>query len=198
MRYEEPIITTVSQQGLDKDDSLDQGRQLRDTSINFDSSNNDKPGSCRVESIIQDTNQYIRISKKARKAYHKQKESSSKQKDRSLRRNRRTVTEAKTAEDSKVEGINLVEFRRRKAADECLRCDWPFDRKGSHLVKDCERPIKLDKGTAPFAKSGRYPKPVIPSEKDSLEESTDSEDIETTENSGWPNNIGKDRTAVRT
>jgi len=58
-------------------------------------------------------------------------------------------------------GIEATEIARRKAAGECLHCAWPSERKGSHQVRDCVRPIKLEKGTAghPEAKTcqQRYP-----------------------------------------
>jgi len=225
LRYEGPVEAAVSQKGSGQsnhksptlqdesraglqDDHSDQGQQLRDMSIDFGNSNIDKPKSCRVESIIQDTNQFILLSQKERKAYRKQKESLSKEglgraaasktsettateRTRPSRRTRRTLREAnilskEAAIDSKTEGIDLTELRRRKAADECLHCAWPFDRKGNHLVKDCRRPIKLDKGTTPFAKSKQYQKPVIFSEERSLEDSTGYRVSETTENSGSP------------
>jgi hypothetical protein len=53
----------------------------------------------------------------------------------------------------KTEGIEFSEIEQRKAAGECLRCAWPSERKGSHRVKDCIRPIKLDKGTATYPKA---------------------------------------------
>jgi hypothetical protein len=56
----------------------------------------------------------------------------------------------------KTEGIEPSEVERRKAAGEYLSCAWPSDRKGSHRVKDCRRPIKLDKGTANYPKSKEY------------------------------------------
>jgi len=59
---------------------------------------------------------------------------------------------------TKTEGIDLSEISRRKAAGDCLRCAWPSDRKGTHMVKDCQRPIKLDKGTASFPKAKEYQK----------------------------------------
>jgi hypothetical protein len=43
-----------------------------------------------------------------------------------------------------TKGIETSELERWKAAGECLRCAWPFHRKGSHKVKDCVRPIKFD------------------------------------------------------
>jgi hypothetical protein len=53
-------------------------------------------------------------------------------------------------------GIDEAEIKRRNENGEWLRCAWPSDRKGSHRVKDCRRPIKLNKGTASFAKAKSY------------------------------------------
>jgi hypothetical protein len=53
-------------------------------------------------------------------------------------------------------GIDEAEIKRRKENGECLRCAWPSDRKGTHRVKDCRRLIKLNKGTASFAKTKSY------------------------------------------
>jgi hypothetical protein len=58
----------------------------------------------------------------------------------------------------KTEGINPKELKRRRETGECLRCAWPSDRKGTHRVADCKRPIKLDKGTANFPKAKEYQK----------------------------------------
>lgn len=58
----------------------------------------------------------------------------------------------------KTEGIESLELERRKAAGECLRCAWPGDRKGSHRVKDCVGPLKLDKGTEKYPKAKDYQK----------------------------------------
>jgi len=71
-------------------------------------------------------------------------------KDRSERRSNR--------DNSKTEEIESSEIERRKSAGECLRCAWPSERKGNHRVKDCIRPIKLDKGTATFPKAKEYQK----------------------------------------
>jgi hypothetical protein len=84
---------------------------------------------------------------------------------------------------SQTAGIDSSELQRRKAAGECLRCAWPSDRKGSHRVADCRRPIKLDKGTAAFPKAKEYQKMKIAGmriESDSSEdeESEESEDEE--------------------
>jgi hypothetical protein len=57
---------------------------------------------------------------------------------------------------SRTAGIDKAEIKRRKENDECLRCAWPSNRKGFHRVKDCRRPIKLNKETANFAKVKTY------------------------------------------
>jgi hypothetical protein len=57
---------------------------------------------------------------------------------------------------SRIAGIDGTEIQRRRETGECLRCAWPEDRKGSHRVSDCRRPIKLDKGTAAFPKAKKY------------------------------------------
>jgi len=84
---------------------------------------------------------------------------------------------------SKIEGIDKAEIQRRKKEGECLRCAWPSDRKGSHRVADCRRPIKLDKGTALGSKNRKYQKSeqqhptveeVITEETSSTESSDDS------------------------
>jgi hypothetical protein len=59
---------------------------------------------------------------------------------------------------SMMEGIDEAEIQRRKGTGECLWCAWPPDRKGTHRVKDCLRPITLDKGTADFSKAKGYNK----------------------------------------
>jgi len=56
-----------------------------------------------------------------------------------------------------------------------LRCAWPSDRKGSHRVKDCIRPAKLDKGTASFLKAKEYQKMKIAAVNLPSENSEDSE-----------------------
>jgi len=81
-------------------------------------------------------------------------------------------------DDSKTEGIESSEIQRRRSAGECLRCAWPSDRKGSHRVADCRRPIKLDKGTAAFPKAKEYQKMKVAGlqiESDSEESSDDEE-----------------------
>jgi hypothetical protein len=56
----------------------------------------------------------------------------------------------------KTAGIDEAEIKRRKENGECLRCAWPTNRKGTHRVKDCRPPIKLNKGTASFARAKSY------------------------------------------
>jgi hypothetical protein len=76
----------------------------------------------------------------------------------------------------KTEGIDEAEVQRRKAAGEYLRCAWPANRKGAHRVKDCHRPIKLDKGTTDFPK-GKYSARVRQSSvEDSSTEASSSEE----------------------
>jgi len=74
-------------------------------------------------------------------------------------------------------GINGSEIQRRKSSGEYLRCAWPADRKGSHRVKDCIRPIKLTEGTATFPKAKEYQQQPITEEVSSdaisSEESSD-------------------------
>jgi len=92
-----------------------------------------------------------------------------------------------------TEEIETSEIGRRKAAGECLRWAWPSDRKGSHRVKHCKRPIKLHKGTASYPKAKEYQKMKIAgmrlkddtndseddsSENDSSSEHSDSESEE--------------------
>lgn len=47
-------------------------------------------------------------------------------------------------DSSKTEGIEPSEIERWKVEGECLWCAWPSDRNGTHRVKDCIWPIKLD------------------------------------------------------
>jgi hypothetical protein len=72
---------------------------------------------------------------------------------------KRDQSERKSKKDYvKTEAIERSDIDRRKAAGERLRCSWPADRKGSLRVKDCIRPIKLDKGTASYPKAKEYHK----------------------------------------
>jgi hypothetical protein len=98
-------------------------------------------------------------------------------KDRHLRKKDQIKPKTRINKDQKTEGIQLSEINRRKSSGECLRCAWPFDRKGSHQVATCIRPIKLDKGTASFPKAKDYKKakqatPEIPVEEESSESSS--------------------------
>jgi len=83
---------------------------------------------------------------------------------------------------NKTEGIDPMELSRRKAAGECLRCAWPVDRRGTHKVKDCQTPIKLDNGTASIPKANDYRKMKIAGVELSNGES-DSENSEDSESS---------------
>jgi len=84
---------------------------------------------------------------------------------------------------SKTEGISDSEIQRWKESGECLRCAWPSARKGSHRVKDCIRPIKLDKGMASYPKAKenqriKYQPPTVEEaglENTSCEESSSNE-----------------------
>jgi hypothetical protein len=58
----------------------------------------------------------------------------------------------------KTARIEEEEIQRRKSEGECLRCAWPADRKGAHRVRNCTRPIKLDKGTANYLKAKEHQK----------------------------------------
>jgi len=79
-----------------------------------------------------------------------------------------------------TEGIDSSKLERRKSAGECLRCAWPSDRKGRHRVKDCERPIKLDKGMASYPKAKEYQKMKIAGvQLDSDQDDTDSDQDDT-------------------
>ena len=83
----------------------------------------------------------------------------------------------------KTEGIDLHEINRRKSAEQCLRCAWPADRKGSHRVKNCVRPIKLDKGTA------NYPQAKLPKAEifeTSGNKTSEEEDRSNEEYDLWP------------
>jgi hypothetical protein len=78
---------------------------------------------------------------------------------------------------SKTAGIDQAEISRLRETGECLQCAWPEDRKGSHQVADCRRPIKLDKGRASFPKAKGHSKiqqapQLFPDEKESSESSS--------------------------
>jgi hypothetical protein len=89
---------------------------------------------------------------------------------------------------AKTEGIEPSEIERTKGAAECLRCAWPVDRKGNHRVKDCVRPITLEKGTASYPKAKEYQKMKVAGlegssegEEDSYSESSESSESSDTE-----------------
>jgi len=83
---------------------------------------------------------------------------------------------------AKTEGIEPSKIDRRKAAGECLRCAWPSDRKGNHRVKDCIRPMRLDKGTASYPKAKDYQKmKVAGMEVFSKEENSSNSESESSE-----------------
>ena len=89
---------------------------------------------------------------------------------------------------TKTEGIDPSGLCRRKAAGECSMCAWPSDREGTHMVKDCQRPITLDKGTASFPKAKEYEKMKVvgielPSDDDSEDESSDENSDESSDGS---------------
>jgi len=95
------------------------------------------------------------------------------------RRSIRDRSERRSNKDNKkTEGIESSEIERRKSAGECLRCAWPSDRKGTHRVKDCVRPIKLDKGTASYPKSKEYQKMKVAAMQ---QEESEDEDSQTSE-----------------
>jgi hypothetical protein len=95
---------------------------------------------------------------------------------------------------SKTDGIDTSEIQRRRSWGECLRCAWPADRKGFHRVKECRRPIKLDKGTAiyPTVKGVTKVKNQQPSVEEDSSEDTSSEE------SSDDSLSGIESTAVRT
>ena len=61
----------------------------------------------------------------------------------------RKVKRAKRAHYPESDGIDSMEFETTPAAGECPCCAQPQDRKRNHKVKNCRRPICLEKGT-PF------------------------------------------------
>jgi len=141
----------------------------------------------RIDQVLDCTEQYLRESKRLREiaALKISGETTTGQINpsgrirRSLRKATRIskdVVTNKRKDYSKTEGIDDSEISRRKAAKECLRCAWPFDRKGNHRVKNCVRRIKLDKGTAIFPTDRNYQKPTKSSEGSDHADSSDSED----------------------
>ena len=137
----------------------------------------------QVDQVLNRTEQYLRESKQLREIVALKTSGTTttgrinpmKRSKKSLRRTQRISKDAATNNDCiKTEGIEVSEIRRRKAADECLRCAWPGDRKGNHRVKDCRRQIKLDKRTANPPKDRNYQKPAKSSEGSDSTDISDS------------------------
>jgi len=115
----------------------------------------------RIDQVLDNTEQYLRESKRLREiaALKVSGETSAgrinpRRKSNKYLRQSRRVSKATAIKEqknySKTDGIDDCKIFRRKSTGECLSCAWPFDRKGSHQVKDCIRGIKLDEGTATF------------------------------------------------
>jgi len=100
------------------------------------------------------------------------------QKERGQKERGQFKNDRKPKDYAQTEGIEASEIARRKSAGECLRCTWPSDRKGTHRVKNCKRPIKLEKGTASYPKAKEYQKMKIAGMElfSDDEESSDSPD----------------------
>jgi len=112
----------------------------------------------RLDTILKKCEEFLRDSKRLRDIANLKSTGRTK----SGRNNPRKSTKQALKESGKrkdyprTEGIEPDEIFRRKAAGECLGCAWPPDRKGTHSVKDCIRPIKLEKGTASYPKVRCY------------------------------------------
>jgi len=100
----------------------------------------------RIDQVLDNTEQYLRESRQLREIAALKTSGTTttgrvdplKRSKKSLRSTQRISKDVATNKDScKIEGIEVSEIRRRKAADDCLRCAWPSDRKGNHRVKDC-------------------------------------------------------------
>jgi hypothetical protein len=78
----------------------------------------------------------------------------------------------KQAVPSQTENIDFAEVQRPKEKGECLRCASPSDRKGSHRVADCRKPIKLDEGKAGFPKAKEKQKTKALLQQQELEEAS--------------------------
>jgi len=160
-----------------------------------ESSVRDSPG--RQEKILQECEEFLRDSRRLRdianlKATKKTKtrrkfsrksplrvvkgEPTRVTKEKVTSRASRRAAKTKVADYSKTDGIDLGGINRRKLAGECLRCAWPSDRKGAHLVKSCVRPIKLDNGTTGFPKEKGYLRPNISSSEQSEDSSSEEEE----------------------
>ena len=138
----------------------------------------------RIDQAIDCTKQYLRESKRLREIAALKvsgqtatgRINPSKNARRSLKKARRTSKVNRERDFGKTEGIDSSELSRKKAANECLRCAWPSDRKGHHLVKNCRRQIKLDKGTAGFPKGEHHQEPIESPEGSDPADSSYSED----------------------
>jgi hypothetical protein len=120
----------------------------------------DDSESLREETVLKKCNDFLRDSCRLRNLARLKTSGSSKSgRINQLAASKESLVRAeqKRAKDySKTEGIEETEIQRRKQAAECLCCAWPADRKGAHRVKDCHRPIKLDKGTACYPRGKKY------------------------------------------
>jgi len=101
----------------------------------------------RIDQVLDCTEQYLRESKRLREIAALKisgemttgRINPSGRIRRSLRKAKRISKDVVTnmrKDYSKTDGIDVSEISRRKAANECSRCAWPFDRKGNHRVKD--------------------------------------------------------------
>ena len=129
----------------------------------------------------------FKVKEKALSRFRRNEESSSPKKEKRSRISKRSdrkkfKQDKKPKQDNtQTAGIESSEIQRRKTAGECLRCDWPLDRKCSHRVAECRRPIKLDKGTAAFPKAKDYQKMKVAGmqiESDSEDSSSSSSEDE--------------------
>jgi len=142
----------------------------------------------RIDQVLDCTEQYLRESKRLRKSAAVEvsgqtatgRINPSKRTRKSLRKERRISKVVATNKEkdcnSKIEGIDDSEVKRRKAAGVCLRCAWPSDRKGIHRVKDCVRQVTLDKGTDIIPQGRNYQRPAKSSEGSDPADSFDSKD----------------------
>jgi len=138
----------------------------------------------RIDQVLDNTDQYLRESRRLREitALKVSRETitgriNPTRKSKKFQRQSKRVSKAAAIKEqknySKTDGIDDCEISRRNAAGERLRCAWPFDKKGSHQVKDCIRGIELDKGTATFPEKRNHRKSI---EENISTDSSDSED----------------------
>jgi hypothetical protein len=100
----------------------------------------------------------------------------------STKKSLRAAKQKRGKDHSRTEGIEATEIQGGMNATECLRCAWPSDRKGTHRVKDCIRPINLDKGNASYPKGRNWQRLAITRlESSSCETSAEEEDSLDTE-----------------